>query len=129
MELDCTYWCCFLFVKDTANTESYTYGHTLSLHDALPICLDDDPQFLAQEIGDKIGNRRLPAEFEAQKQAPPKHSPERLLGFGFASPQFADYDSRWFMPTIGHIPSPATPSEQVRKSRFLSLGRDRKSVL
>src|SRR3546814_13875108 len=81
MELDCTYWCCFLFVKDTANTESYTYGHTLSLHDALPICLDDDPQFLAQEIGDKIGNRRLPAEFEAQKPAPPKHSPERLLGF------------------------------------------------
>src|SRR3546814_10642552 len=29
---------CF-FVNDTATTEIYTYLHTLSLHDALPICL------------------------------------------------------------------------------------------
>src|SRR3546814_12601789 len=32
---------CHLFVfffNDTATTEIYTYGHTLSLHDALPIC-------------------------------------------------------------------------------------------
>src|SRR3546814_18621375 len=28
---------CFLFLNDTATTEFYTYGHTLSLHDALPI--------------------------------------------------------------------------------------------
>src|SRR3546814_15977147 len=28
---------CF-FLNDTATTEIYTYGHTLSLHDALPIC-------------------------------------------------------------------------------------------
>src|SRR3546814_19370197 len=28
--------CCFFF-NDTATTEIYTYGHTLSLHDALPI--------------------------------------------------------------------------------------------
>src|SRR3546814_7154716 len=29
---------CFLFFfNDTATTEIYTYGHTLSLHDALPI--------------------------------------------------------------------------------------------
>src|SRR3546814_2931425 len=26
------------FFNDTATTESYTYCHTLSLHDALPIC-------------------------------------------------------------------------------------------
>src|SRR3546814_11912206 len=26
------------FLTDTATTEIYTYGHTLSLHDALPIC-------------------------------------------------------------------------------------------
>src|SRR3546814_12195774 len=26
------------FLNDTAPTEIYTYGHTLSLHDALPIC-------------------------------------------------------------------------------------------
>src|SRR3546814_6114298 len=31
---------CFiiLFFNDTATTEIYTYGHTRSLHDALPIC-------------------------------------------------------------------------------------------
>src|SRR3546814_410102 len=28
---------CFFF-NDTATTETYTYGHTLSRHDALPIC-------------------------------------------------------------------------------------------
>src|SRR3546814_13572851 len=31
----------FFFVNDTATTEIYTYGHTLSLHDALPIWLSD----------------------------------------------------------------------------------------
>src|SRR3546814_10906547 len=30
----------FLFFNDTATTEIYTYLHTLSLHDALPIYLD-----------------------------------------------------------------------------------------
>src|SRR3546814_8651216 len=33
---------CFFFFKDTATTEIYTYCHTLSLHDALPICRDGD---------------------------------------------------------------------------------------
>src|SRR3546814_8068907 len=28
----------FFFFNDTATTEIYTYGHTLSLHDSLPIC-------------------------------------------------------------------------------------------
>src|SRR3546814_18740240 len=28
----------FFFFNDTATTWIYTYGHTLSLHDALPIC-------------------------------------------------------------------------------------------
>src|SRR3546814_11394504 len=27
----------YFFFNDTATTETYTYGHTLSLHDALPI--------------------------------------------------------------------------------------------
>src|SRR3546814_6931823 len=30
--------CCYVFFNDTAATEIYTYLHTLSLHDALPIC-------------------------------------------------------------------------------------------
>src|SRR3546814_19148428 len=29
----------FFFLNDTSTTEIYTYGHTLSLHDALPICI------------------------------------------------------------------------------------------
>src|SRR3546814_1964679 len=31
--------CYIFFFNDTATTEIYTYGHTLSLHDALPISL------------------------------------------------------------------------------------------
>src|SRR3546814_20675780 len=53
---------CFFFFNDTSTTESYTYGHTLSLHDALPIYVDsfgrgradrDDFAFLerAQQLG------------------------------------------------------------------------------
>src|SRR3546814_13955985 len=44
----------YLFFNDTATTEIYTYGHTLSLHDALPIC--------GVEIGDlkvRIGPDRV----------------------------------------------------------------------
>src|SRR3546814_5382885 len=32
------YMCCYFFFNDTATTDIYTYLHTLSLHDALPIC-------------------------------------------------------------------------------------------
>src|SRR3546814_14653627 len=31
----------FVFFNDTSTTEIYTYGHTLSLHDARPILLPD----------------------------------------------------------------------------------------
>src|SRR3546814_15510479 len=31
--------CAIFFFNDTSTTEIYTYGHTLSLHDALPILL------------------------------------------------------------------------------------------
>src|SRR3546814_20455806 len=34
------------FFNDTATTEIYTYGHTLSLHDALPICPTEIPNRL-----------------------------------------------------------------------------------
>src|SRR3546814_18232946 len=30
----------FFFFNDTATTEIYTYGHTLSLHDAIPILVE-----------------------------------------------------------------------------------------
>src|SRR3546814_1418517 len=41
-------WCIVFLFNDTATSELYTYLHTLSLHDALPICdlrhLDHDDQ-------------------------------------------------------------------------------------
>src|SRR3546814_15184790 len=36
----------FFFFKDTATTEFYTYGHTRSRHDALPICIRTDAEML-----------------------------------------------------------------------------------
>src|SRR3546814_10485537 len=36
--MDVVLWNYCFFFKDTATTEIYTYCHTLSLHDALPIC-------------------------------------------------------------------------------------------
>src|SRR3546814_20840519 len=35
----CMLWLILFFFTDTATTEIYTYRHTLSLHDALPISL------------------------------------------------------------------------------------------
>src|SRR3546814_151909 len=40
--LYCICFVLFFFFNDTATTEIYTYGHTLSLHDALPILLADE---------------------------------------------------------------------------------------
>src|SRR3546814_1112761 len=48
---------CFSF-NDTADTESSTYGHTLSLHDALPISSSDDGVGRGLVVGDVVGNIR-----------------------------------------------------------------------
>src|SRR3546814_5694376 len=44
-----------VFIKDTATTESYTYVHTLSLHDALPIFYHSLPaiQRLAPDVQER----------------------------------------------------------------------------
>src|SRR3546814_17239049 len=46
----------YFFFKDTATTEIYTYCHTLSLPDALPICgveiADRRPCVAAQQVGE-----------------------------------------------------------------------------
>src|SRR3546814_8955676 len=39
----------FFFFNDTATTEIYTYVHTLSLHDALPICVLIEPNAVPQD--------------------------------------------------------------------------------
>src|SRR3546814_15700851 len=50
--------CIFLFFfKYPAPTEIYTYLHTLSLHDALPISSTDPPMTTAKE---RLASRRSP---------------------------------------------------------------------
>src|SRR3546814_14326866 len=39
-----------LFFNDTATTEIYTYGHTLSLHDALPISAKEPRSHVVYEL-------------------------------------------------------------------------------
>src|SRR3546814_17759352 len=48
----------FLF-NDTATTEIYTYGHTLSLHDALPICLDQERRPVVRPDQDEVAPAQI----------------------------------------------------------------------
>src|SRR3546814_12977154 len=51
----------FLFFNDTPTTEIYTYCHTLSLHDALPISsFDQSPPAETNTQADRPSGRRLP---------------------------------------------------------------------
>src|SRR3546814_19574447 len=57
----------FFFVNATATTEIYTYRHTLSLHDALPICVIfrlPDPEELPPPL---IGLDHLTAGYVPEK--------------------------------------------------------------
>src|SRR3546814_13165587 len=49
----------YFFFNDTATTEIYTYLHTLSLHDALPICLIDILPTLYLRVAEIIQNHGL----------------------------------------------------------------------
>src|SRR3546814_3234705 len=71
---------CLFFFHYTATTEIYTYGHTLSLHDALPIC-------------DSVVSAAKPG---APTQA------EGLYGFscGKAPPKEGLVDSGWFLQLL-----------------------------
>src|SRR6185295_18213070 len=59
------YFCCFFFFNDTATTEIYT----LSLHDALPICL--------RQIGGLV-RRRMPLEPHVLEHRLPVRLDERV---------------------------------------------------
>src|SRR3546814_16445731 len=58
--------CLFFFFNDTATTEIYTYGHTLSLHDALPISVGEH----AGRIGRRTMALRLNENGPAGAEAP-----------------------------------------------------------
>src|SRR3546814_17467522 len=53
---DSVVFCCLFFCNATATTDIYTYGHTLSLHDALPIC---PAEFVPGAVGTGIANRDI----------------------------------------------------------------------
>src|SRR3546814_19922429 len=66
----------FVFFNDTATTEIYTYGHTLSLHDALPI---GQLQAGSQGIGQRVAAGRVDrAEAEAAIIGGQHHARPRL---------------------------------------------------
>src|SRR3546814_9924008 len=48
----------FFFVNDTATTEIYTYGHTLSLHDAVPIAICSRAVYSARAMLSGAGSPR-----------------------------------------------------------------------
>src|SRR3546814_885013 len=54
-----------VFLNDTANTERYTYGHTLSLHDALPIYCFESKYALC--LYEKI-ERRIGLEYKQSEE-------------------------------------------------------------
>src|SRR3546814_17504569 len=55
----------FFFWNDKATTENDTYGHTLSLHDALPICQRGRGRD-AEPVADPAAAQQRPASLDAQ---------------------------------------------------------------
>src|SRR3546814_20824885 len=75
---------CFFFFNDTATTELYTYGHTLSLHDALPISRsaalppDSRPRVrYAAAAAEGTARQQGRAPVAGPCRGPPRHRPAR----------------------------------------------------
>src|SRR3546814_15427133 len=73
-ESSCFVCYCLFFLNDTATTEIYTYCHTLSLHDALPICFLTVPNIYMDKIAVGPG---LPAQV-VDLDASPKENLDNL---------------------------------------------------
>src|SRR3546814_11756128 len=71
----------FFFFHDPATTEIYTYCHTLSLHDALPIsrCA---PSIIDSVTRQAAGDQHLVVRGEAQPVALPGRQAQHLLAAG-----------------------------------------------
>src|SRR3546814_16388622 len=63
---------CFFFFNDTATTQIYTYLHTLSLHDALPISefLLPDEQGRLVRLNDLLGEGPVAIVFNRGQWCP-----------------------------------------------------------
>src|SRR3546814_10187354 len=121
------------FINDTATTEIYTYGHTLSLHDALPICagnLDAVLPGLQAIVDDEL--RHLGAHWPSDLPAHVIHAdlfPDNVLMLGdrvtglidfyFAASDFRAYDlvithSSWAFSADGSECDPARARALMR---------------
>src|SRR3546814_20126506 len=93
-----TYYVCFIFVffNDTATTEIYTYLHTLSLHDALPIC------------------PRARASMRSKARAPERSGPHGTTATRASrTPSWADREYR----AADRAPSPDRKSTRLNSSQ------------
>src|SRR3546814_18158284 len=119
----------YCFFNDTSTTDIYTYSHTLSLHDSLPICrLVPAPQLDSGSIVPSFVAVR-PINAFNEKPGPPT-SP-RLKSVGSA--RLPKRSSR--LPSAVFASSCKTPFTSVlvislpkRDRNVLSLSRDRKST-
>src|SRR3546814_6656706 len=70
--------------NDTSTTEIYTYCHTLSLHDALPICLELPAGLVGDETTDEAPE--VSAARELEEETGYRAGKIENLGFFYASP-------------------------------------------
>src|SRR3546814_18935083 len=70
--------------NDTSTTEIYTYCHTLSLHDALPICLELPAGLVGDETTDEAPE--VSAARELEEETGYRAGKIDNLGFFYASP-------------------------------------------
>src|SRR3546814_20083547 len=80
--MSCVLLLCFCFFKCTGTTEIYTYGHTRSLHDALPISpvLVNSPRGATDRdrwSGTTTARGRLATRAEERRAVHERHSADR----------------------------------------------------
>src|SRR6059058_4449331 len=108
----------FFFFNDPATTEIYTSLHTLSLHDALPICV---------ARADAVGHREaLPREPQHDREREPPHQGARAARRAAAHHP----DERARGARLGVVRAPRTPlparleHRRERREPPRALGRD-----
>src|SRR3546814_7950136 len=109
---------CFFFFNDTATTESYTYCHTLTLHDALPIArrAGRGPATPRPHVGTAAGHAaRRPRAGERGPGPEPRHQPRPPQRCRFLRDQ----------PGGGRLPGVLRPPRRNPAARLARPGHDR----
>src|SRR3546814_19807759 len=113
----------FFFLYGTATTEIYTYWHTLSLHDALPI----SPRWFHQPFGHAYIARPVGGLGQLHHNAVGNshclmHDPERA-----SAAESREFQSRCRMP-LGDIACHVHAAEKERRSAFFWTLQCRQAV-